>query len=141
MPEHVEINCATQGCYAIITLHPADAARLRRTHETFYCPAGHHNYFAGKTDDEKRLERLRDSLDRANERSYQRTLLVRHFVNAIQVCPFGCGWVGSRRLSEWNEASAGRFLDRVGHDLSDHLQHDHNATRKPIALLTAGEKG
>lgn len=32
--------------------------RLRRTHEWFYCPNGHRQYYPGKTDNEKKIERL-----------------------------------------------------------------------------------
>jgi hypothetical protein len=143
MPQHVTINCATEGCYAIITLHPDDERRLRRTHEPFYCPAGHGNHFAGKAQSEKERDELRQRIDllkRCLEEWRERwegerktSVLLTH---GVQVCPLGCGWVARRRLP-WRpeEREVARFLDRVWLDLTEHLLREHNATRKPIALL------
>jgi hypothetical protein len=39
MLTHNTLTCCHEGCYAVITLHPDDEQRLRRTHEWFYCPA------------------------------------------------------------------------------------------------------
>jgi hypothetical protein len=32
--------------------------KLRRCHNTFYCPNGHPQYYPGKTDEEKKIEAL-----------------------------------------------------------------------------------
>ena len=65
---HQTISCATQACYAVITLHPDDEARLRRTGETFYCPAGHPNIlWVGKSKLEKRVDGLERALNRVQE--------------------------------------------------------------------------
>ena len=143
---HIHVNCASEGCYAVITLHPNDEQRLRRTHETVYCPAGHGNHFAGKTEDQKRIEQLERTI--AMWKGHRDVWLNRweaehdlrgELTHAIQVCPLGCGWHGSRRLPYMPDQEAvGRFLDRVGSDLVEHLVGDHNATRAPVALLTAG---
>jgi hypothetical protein len=143
MPSHVEINCARKGCYAIITVHPDDEARLRRTHETFYCPAGHSNYFAGKTTEEKRVEELERRVelsgrvaDEWRERWEEQNRTSSILMHGVQVCPLGCGWKTNRRMGcNPSRRDVDRFLDRVGGDLTDHLVGDHNATRKPIALL------
>lgn len=152
---HATINCATKGCFAIITLHPQEEDRLRRTHETFYCPAGHSNYFAGKTKTEKRVEQLEREITAANEVRdrliAQRDVcndLVGDLRHGMQVCPLGCGWETTRRLSLWTlifddnaderEATVGRFFDRVYGDLREHLTREHNATLAPVALLEAG---
>jgi hypothetical protein len=37
----------------------------RRDHKTFYCPNGHAQYFAGKSDVEKAQEKARDERERA----------------------------------------------------------------------------
>jgi hypothetical protein len=55
---HVEIVCATHGCGQFICTTSEHEERLRRTHEVFYCPAGHHNYFAGQTLQEKQIKDL-----------------------------------------------------------------------------------
>jgi len=41
----VTLNCAQSGCSATITLQHDHERRLRETHETFYCVAGHPNFF------------------------------------------------------------------------------------------------
>lgn len=144
MPKHTEINCARQGCYAIITVHPDDERRLRRTHESFYCPAGHGNHFPGKTSEEKELDDLkkrveldRRVIDEWRERWGHQQTATTVLAHGAQVCPLGCGWTTRRRLP-WNPSGrdVDRFLDRAGRDLAEHLLGDHNATRRPIALLT-----
>jgi hypothetical protein len=147
MPQHVTINCAREGCYAIITLHPDDERRLRRTHESFYCPAGHGNHFPGQTAGEKerdelskRVDLLKRCVEEWRERwegEHRTSSLLTH---GVQVCPLGCGWSTRRRLP-WHpeERDVARFLDRVWLDLTDHLLREHNATREPIKLLTAGD--
>lgn len=148
MLTHRTLDCATEGCYAVITVHPNEERRLRRTHETFYCPAGHSNYFAGKTDEEKRieeLERREANLERWLEGAYEQSEGLRDALTAVahsmQVCPLGCGWKTSRRLVGYppSEEQIGRYFDRVGQDLVEHLVGEHNArTRRPVALLDAG---
>jgi hypothetical protein len=78
--------CANEKCYATICLDSTEISRLRQTHETFYCPAGHENYFPGETRAEKklRIERQRGN-DWRDRWSELRT--------TWGTCPFGCGWV------------------------------------------------
>jgi hypothetical protein len=45
--DDVTVNCAHEGCFAIITLQRDHEQRLRQTHEMFCCVAGHPNYFPG----------------------------------------------------------------------------------------------
>lgn len=143
MLTHNRISCAREGCYAVITLHPNDERRLRDTHETFYCPAGHTNFFPGKTETEKKIDRLEHQLEMWQKREDRAwghfQVLHQALSRGAQVCPLGCGWRTTRRLP-WGttEDEASRFLDRVGGDLCEHLLRDHNATLKPIALLEAG---
>jgi hypothetical protein len=139
---HVEVTCA--NCGAAIALHRDHEAHLRRTHESFYCPAGHSNYFPGKSKAEKEIERLNRQLqtdermladwrDRWEKASWDRKSLA----VAVQVCPLGCGHTGTRRLP-WqpDDEDMHRFLDRVGRDLTEHLTACHNATVRPQRLLT-----
>jgi hypothetical protein len=144
MPDHVTVNCARKGCYAIITMHPDDEARLRRTHESFYCPAGHGSHFPGKTPEQKEIDELQRRVevtercvDEWRERWESQHAAAAALTHGAQVCPLGCGWTTRRRLP-WNPSvsDVDRFLDRVGSDLVEHLLADHNATRKPVALLT-----
>lgn len=53
-----ELACAAPGCPAVIVLHRDQEQRLRRTGESFYCPAGHSQHFTGKTAEQREIERL-----------------------------------------------------------------------------------
>lgn len=55
---HVEIPCARGGCANVICMTRAQEDRLRETHDSFVCLAGHSNYFPGKTKTEKRVDQL-----------------------------------------------------------------------------------
>jgi hypothetical protein len=140
--DHVEVTCA--NCGAPIMLHRQHDKRLRESHATFYCPAGHSNYFPGKTQQQKDLDelgvlvkRLRRSLARTNDRWGIEIKASKGLARAVQVCPLGCGHIGTRRLP-WqpDENDLSRFVDRVGHDLTEHLVAAHNATVRPQRLLT-----
>lgn len=94
-------TCATQGCQSTIHLHHDIEAKLRRTHETFYCPAGHSNYFA----------RFREMWHEALESREDWKI-------RAKTCPFGCGFrVLHKRLPESIEAA-----------LAFHLVEEHGAT-------------
>jgi hypothetical protein len=126
-------------------LHRQQEIDLRANHKSFYCPSGHSNYFPGKTKIEKEFDDLKRQVsflkkgrDLSQESWKKERELRDNLTRAIQICPLGCGHVGSRRLpynSEGNDLS--RFLDRVYGDLSEHLIDRHNATSKPQKLLTA----
>ena len=133
MPEHVEISCASKGCFAIITMHPDDEARLRRSHETFYCPAGHSNYYPGKTPEQKEREG-----ERWRERWEETMEAGQLLATGVRTCPLGCGWTATRKsrgLWQGDQEAVSRYIDRAGRDLAEHLLTEHNATRKPIALI------
>lgn len=148
MLNHVHISCPRKGCYGIVTVHPQEDERLRRTGESFYCPAGHSMSFTpGPTKDQKRIQELeravanwRSRTDEWRDTWEEERGLRQQLAHSLQVCPLGCGWHGRRRLP-WqpDEEAVGRFLDRVGQDLTEHLLREHNATRAPVALLEAGE--
>ena len=53
----VRVTCARSGCgYSPFPMDEGVNQRARRTHETFHCPSGHPNHYAGESDIE-RLER------------------------------------------------------------------------------------
>lgn len=56
MGDHVDVDCA--NCGVEFCLPAGLHARLRRNHETFYCPNGHRNFYPGKTKEEKHIEEL-----------------------------------------------------------------------------------
>lgn len=140
---HVHIDCAREGCYAVITVHPQEERRLRQTHERFYCPAGHSNYFPGKTEEEKTIERLRDRVNELTTEVWQRVSPWRSAVmelrEGVRVCPMGCGYVSRRRLTGWppDEGDVGRYLDRVWFDLREHMQLEHGAQTSTIKQIPA----
>jgi hypothetical protein len=65
----IHIECYRQGCGHLICMSQATNARLRRTHETFYCPAGHGQAYHGQTEQEKELEDLRRRASRHQEQT------------------------------------------------------------------------
>lgn len=149
---HVTLDCATEGCFAIIAMHRDDELRLRRTHKSFYCPAGHSNYFAGKTAQEKkidelesRVELLRARLSEDHELRWEIHQALLDVARGALVCPMGCGWKASRRLptregpGSWcpSEEEICRFFDRVWNDLRDHLAENHNAAVKTMRPASA----
>ena len=116
--------CATRGCQATIHLHHDIEERLRRTHETFYCPAGHSNYFPGKTSEQKRLAELealaarlerqrdmwRDNAEDATEQREEWKLMAKS-------CPFECGYRVLRKSKPEN----------IAYTLAMHLVEAHGA--------------
>ena len=138
---HRTISCYREKCYAVITLHPDDYERLRRTHESFYCPAGHAQHFTGKTEEQKKIENLECQLRRAWERVSEGNEDYRMLRDALthdaQTCPFpSCTWRGARRLP-WlsGEDTLTRFFARVWSDMAEHLEHAHAARVRPQAQI------
>lgn len=130
MSECRTFACATRGCQSTIHLHHDIEERLRRTHETFYCPAGHHNYFAGKTDEEKRVAGLEQRVERFRELWSEALEEREEWRLRAKCCPFGCGFrVLYKRLPESIEAT-----------LILHLVEEHGARMpEPAAdLVTNG---
>lgn len=54
----VVIHCANYGMPFAITQDKSD--RLRKCHNTFYCPVGHPQSFTQKTEEERLRERVRE---------------------------------------------------------------------------------
>jgi len=127
--------CAERGCQSTIHLHHDVEARLRRTHETFYCPAGHSNYFPGKTTEEKqiaKLEQRNESLGRTLERFrelWHDTVEEREdWKLRAKACPFGCGFRVLRKRSP----------DNIAAFLAFHLIEEHGARMpEPVVEVEA----
>lgn len=109
--------CATKGCQATIHLHHDIEARLRRTHESFYCPAGHENYFPGKTDEEKKVEQIERSRDRFREMWHEALDRVEDFKIDVRTCPFECGYRVKRK----------QLPESIRWALQLHLMEEHGA--------------
>lgn len=134
MLNHVHIACASKGCHATITVHEQEEARLRRTGESFFCPAGHSNYFPrGKSEKDKRIEQLEGWVETLQETISSRNEDIGRYRDALlhdaQTCPFAdCGYRGTRRLPWWSdEEELSRFFGRVWRDLSIHMEQVHGA--------------
>lgn len=134
MLNHVHIACATPKCHATITVHVQEEERLRRTGETFYCPAGHSNFFPrGKSKKDERIEQLERQLSSARiDAASWRDTSTRYreaLLHDAQTCPFeSCGWRGTRRLPWFaSDEDLTRFFARVWQDLADHLSFQHGS--------------
>lgn len=94
-----QIACAYDGCAHTIHMHHDVERRYRRTHESFFCPAGHSQFFPGKTDEEKRIEQLQgriDSLTRSLDRWQDIWNETQDKLEDarldLKTCPFECGF-------------------------------------------------
>lgn len=56
-PELEYLACPSANCGGQ-WLPAAKLQQLRESHETFFCPSGHSQWFVGKTEKEKRIEAL-----------------------------------------------------------------------------------
>lgn len=86
-----KVSCAKSGCANVMCLTDEVEARLRETHESFYCPMGHNNYFPAKTRAEKRIEELEREVGRLNRRIGWEREQAERMVQAAGMCPWpGC---------------------------------------------------
>lgn len=93
--------CPTRGCGHVVHLHHDVEQRLRRTHESFYCPAGHALSFKGATNDEKRIRFLEQTIERWRDRWEEQAEAADEWKLQARTCPFGCGYrVLRKRLPE-----------------------------------------
>lgn len=77
----VTVACAHETCGHVISFKTEVEQRLRRTHETWACPAGHRQHFSGRTDQERRISDLEADLRRADRD-------IDFWVGEARVCPF-----------------------------------------------------
>lgn len=59
--EWAVIDCCS--CHMLFAVPKSVDDRYRKTHEWFYCPAGHSQRYAAKTETEKTIESLRATAD------------------------------------------------------------------------------
>lgn len=110
-------TCAERGCQSTIHLHHDVEAKLRRSHETFYCPAGHSNYFPGKTDEEKKLKAAEDRVERFRELWHEAIDQRDDWKMQARTCPLGCGYRVLRKYKPENVVAT----------LAFHLIEEHGA--------------
>jgi len=134
MTEH--IYCAS--CGVEFCLPTEFATHRRRDHDTFYCPNGHRNHFPGKTEEQKKIERLEGrirTLEIENEMIWTGR---EELMGALKECPIpGCTW-RSRKHIPRDPVAMGRGIERVRHDLLEHLVRDHAGQAIEPKLLPAG---
>jgi hypothetical protein len=126
------IDCA--NCGIQFGVDSDRVARLRETHETFYCPNGHRNHFPGKTKQEKRIEELEKDVKHyerwAQEADDERDKMFafqQDALGALKACPLRCGWRSRKIASLWSGDEAyERGLFRIQADVIDHLCEEHN---------------
>lgn len=84
----VILDCCT--CGAAIHLPRAQNTTLRESHKTFYCSMGHQNYYAGKTEDEKKIEALTKDLAQARREAQTNWDTAEHWMNeaSYHTCVF-----------------------------------------------------
>jgi hypothetical protein len=128
------IACYKPGCYAKINLSPKDYEQLKRTGESFWCPAGHRQHFTGKTEDQKEIDRLKrraSSLEaeadeiwaEACEAQRQRETAV----ELIRRCPV-CAATPGRHVRIYRDP--GRFEDDLANVrdwMAGHIRTEHGA--------------
>lgn len=121
MSAHNEFACPTKGCGHIVCLTETLEERLRRTHETFYCPAGHRMSFTGQTDAERTIAKLRESLRTAWRTAGDRALERNEARERLKLCPLRCGFQSRKRTP-----------GTIHRDILWHLVGEHGA-RLPVA--------
>lgn len=99
---HTPFACCHEGCAHVICFEPEVEARLRRTHEWWACPAGHRQHFAGKTEQERRLERL----EAENARLRRALEAAVHRLASRHVCWCGSSFDSARQLNGHRMGSA-----------------------------------
>lgn len=88
------IQCPIKGCgHSPFPMSRAFVQRARRTHETFHCPAGHAQYFAGKSNEEKLRDELKiakSELAIAKSRIRDQEWKIKRLRRMTRRCP----WIG-----------------------------------------------
>lgn len=127
-------DCATKGCYATICLDPKSYDRLKRTGENFYCPAGHSNYFPGKTDEQKKIDELDSRCFRLGREIAWRRKNYDLVIGVLRRCPICAATPGRfvRVERRWPEEGVAAVRDWLLH----HLAEAHGAD-VPAPLLAA----
>lgn len=122
----VHINCCE--CGIDFCLPRAREQQLRESHQWFYCPNGHQQYFPQKTKQEKRIEILErhkalyieDSARRYAEYK-ERTM---EFAEGLRECPAGCDWRSPCHIKDHYNFGP-RYLARVRQSVATHLAAVH----------------
>ena len=100
------LQCPTAGCgHSPFPVSTSFIVRARRTHETFYCPSGHGQWFPAKSDEQLLKERVRvleGQLLWLEQLRDQVRMLEDLRKRASRLCPWpGCEFVASAG-NEWD---------------------------------------
>jgi hypothetical protein len=121
----VSISCGECG---IAFSMPRERQRqLKESHETFYCPNGHHRWYPGKTEQERRIESLEHFNGQLIERRDEAYAECQDALGALKACPLRCGWRSRKQARRWDGQEAWeRGLFRIQADVIDHLCDHHD---------------
>lgn len=89
---HDEYLCPVKDCDGITCLTDDQVAKMKRERTSVCCPRGHWWHFTGKTDAQKKIERLEHQIAhwrRSWEHEYDEK---QEWRVVAKTCPFGCGW-------------------------------------------------
>lgn len=76
-------TCCRQGCGVTFAIPEDYRTILRRTHQVFYCPSGHDQYYPGESDVEKE-QRLRKEAEQRILAAQARTNEARHEAEVLK---------------------------------------------------------
>jgi hypothetical protein len=75
----------------MICLTPEHSERMHRTHETFYCPNGHSNYFPGRTAEQKQIDSLKKQVQMWRDTAMDNSDWADYYRLQLRTCPL-CGY-------------------------------------------------
>lgn len=103
----VWITCATSGCgYSPFPQEAGFNRRARQSHELFYCPAGHGNYYAQKSDVEQLQDRVAELKRELDDARFELS-------RAERSCPWiACGFVAAAG-DRWDQRALWSHLRQV----------------------------
>lgn len=102
---------------------------FRKTHQYFYCPAGHNNYYPAKSDEEK----LRDELKRKEQELSDRVLENFRIGNELDRATKTAKRVTNKLKKMERRVTNGvcPCCNRTFKDLADHMKTKHPEQIKP----------
>jgi hypothetical protein len=115
-------NCGIGFCLPT----PLYEAR-KKDHGTFYCPNGHGQHYIGKTDDEKKIDRLESMLEDVRGWHQEAIAGREELVGVLHECPVPDCTFRSRKQIPRDPVAMGRGIERVRADIFEHLVSVHSS--------------
>lgn len=134
--DDVDITCCSCGVEFCMPTHLYE--QRVKDHGWFYCPNGHQQHFTGKTEEEKKIDRLERFVAFLQESNTELHAQREDLIGALKECPVpGCTY-RSRRQVPRAPVDMGRGIERVRADLFEHLVRDHAGRVPDARQLPAG---